>query len=47
MTWRWKRWRASHYVWLAYCAWYADPTPANQAAWERARENHERLWMSR
>lgn len=36
LAWRYRRWRARHYVYAADLAYRRNPTPTNGAAWARA-----------
>jgi hypothetical protein len=43
LAWRWRYWRARHYVWAADVEYRRSPTPANGAAWARAVNYCQRL----
>jgi hypothetical protein len=37
LRWRWRRWRARHYLWLAELAWYNRPNDITKEGYYRAR----------
>jgi hypothetical protein len=47
LVWRWRRWRARHFVWQADLAYRRWPTPAADAAWARAVEQYQRVEINR
>jgi hypothetical protein len=47
LRWRWRRWRADHYVWAAKTAWLHNPSRASRDAYERAVDYRDRVWITR
>jgi hypothetical protein len=47
LRWRWRRWRARHYVWAAMNAWLANPTQRTRDAYQRALDYQDHVWTAR
>jgi hypothetical protein len=45
LRWHWRRWRARHYLWLAFLDWLADP--ATEPSLERAVDFYRRTDTAR
>jgi hypothetical protein len=43
----WRRQRAAHFEWLAYCRWQERPDEANYRAWRRAMRHYNEVEASR
>lgn len=47
MRWRWRRWRARHYAYLAAMAWYQHPSAITKEAYHRALDFLEHVEAAR
>ena len=47
LRWRWRAWRADHYVWAALNTWMANPTPITRDAYLRAIDFRDHVQAAR